>query len=300
MPIKVIHNPYSARWTSGKRLPEIKSALENANLEYDLDQTTGVGHAIDLAAEATQAGFPTIVAVGGDGTIGEVVNGIMLGAGDQKLPNFGVMPTGTANDLMCNIRQSLNLYQSAKVIASGNTRQIDLCQVNDRYFLNNAGIGLEPFTTTVQEKIPWLQGSTRYLLATLLSILRNPQWHMRLQWDHGEYDGPATMVSISNGPQTGGVFYTVPHADPFDGKLSFVHGHIQSRFKILQVLPATMKPGKGNYVEHPAIHEEHCTWLKVQVEPATPAHTDGELFDRNIQELGYRIFPAKIPILMQK
>lgn len=298
MTIKVIHNPYSARWTSGKRLPEIRAAFERLNLDYDLVQTTGPGHAIDLAAEAAQAGFPTIVAAGGDGTIGEVINGIMLGAGDNHLPKFGVMPTGTANDLICNIRQSVNLNKAAEVIANGKTRQIDLCQVNDRYFLNNAGIGLEPFTTTVQERIPWLHGTSRYLLATILSILRNPQWQMRLEWDHGKYEGPVTMVSISNGPQTGGVFFTVPHADPFDGKLSFVYGHIQSRVKILQVLPDTMKPAEGNYVEHPAIHEEHCTWLKVQVEPATPAHTDGELFDRSIKELAYRIYPAKIPILL--
>jgi diacylglycerol kinase family enzyme len=59
-----------------------------------------------------------------------------------------------------------------------------------------------------------------------------------------------------------------------------------------------MKPDKGSYVEHPAVHEEHCTWLKVHVDPATPAHTDGELFDRQIHDLEYRIYPSRVPILM--
>jgi len=298
MTIKIIHNPYSARWTSGKRLPELKDALDVCNLKYDLVQTNGPGHAIELAAQAAQKGYEHIVAAGGDGTIGEVVNGIMQGIGDRPVPKFGVLPLGTANDLMCNIRQSRDLNTAARVIAEGHTQQIDLCRVNQRYFLNNAGLGFEPFTTVIQEKIKFLHGTFRYLYAALLSVIDNPQWHMHLRWDDGEYNGPVTMVSISNGPQTGGVFYTVPHADPFDGKLSFVYGHIQNRLKILQILPRTMKPDQGSYVDHPAIHEEHCTSLKLHVEPSTPAHTDGELFDRRIHDLEYRIYPAKIPILM--
>jgi diacylglycerol kinase (ATP) len=283
MTIKIIHNPYSARWSSAKRLPELKAALEAHQLDFDLEQTERPGHAIELASQAVQEGYETIVAAGGDGTIGEVVNGIMQGAGDGLLPKFGVLPLGTANDLMCNLHQPLDLHHAVGVIASGHTRLIDLCQVNQRYFINNAGLGFEPFTTTIQEKIHFLHGTFRYLFAALLSIINNPQWHMDLQWDAGEYSGPVTMVSISNGPQTGGVFYTVPHADPFDGKLSFVYGYIPNRLKILQILPRTMK---------------HCTWLKVHVDPATPAHTDGELFDRQIHDLEYRIYPSRVPILM--
>ena len=128
-------------------------------------------------------------------------------------------------------------------------------------------------------------------LATLFSILKNPQWRMRLEWDDGEYEGPVTLVSISNGPVTGGIFYTVPHADPFDGKLSFVYGHIGSRLKILQVLPKIMNPDEGNYTEHPSVHEHHSTWLKVHIENGSPAHTDGELFALNIQDAEYRIHP---------
>ena len=300
MTIKIIHNPYSARWRSSKRWPEAEQALRTAGIDYDLTQTEGPGHAIELAADAVLKGYPAIIAAGGDGTIGEVVNGIMQGASGQKIPDFGVLPLGTANDLMCNLGLPLDLPSAVNVIASGKTRYLDLCQVNDRYFVNNAGLGLEPYTTTIQEKIQVLRGIIRYLVATIISIGHNPKWNVDLEWDGGEYHGPVTMVSISNGPQTGGVFYTVPHADLFDGKLSFVYGYVDSRFQMLSILPKVMKPDKGNYIEHPAIHEEHCTYLKVKIEPGSPAHTDGELFDRNINHLHYRLFPAKIPMLMGK
>lgn len=300
MPIKIIHNPYSARWQSAKRLPAAKQALKAAGLEYDLVQSQGPDHAVELASEAVRSGYQTIIAAGGDGTIGEVVNGIMQGSINNPIPNFGVLPLGTANDLVCNLGLPLDLETAAKVIASGITRNIDLCRVNDRYFINNAGLGLEPYTTTVQERIPILHGTYRYLLATIISIFRNPKWSIDLEWDGGEYHGPVTMVSVSNGPQTGGVFYTVPHANPFDGKISFVYGYIDSRIEIFRVLPKVMKPDEGNYVEHPSIHEKHCSWIKVHIKPGSPTHTDGELFDRDIHHLHYSIYPAKIPILMGK
>jgi diacylglycerol kinase family enzyme len=89
-----------------------------------------------------------------------------------------------------------------------------------------------------------------------------------------------------------------PHANPFDGALTFVHGYMATRSQILRLLPRTMKPGAGNYVEHPAIHELNTTWLRVNAERPTPAHADGEIFSLAIQELKYSIQPGRLPVLM--
>lgn len=295
----VIQNPYSNRWTSLKRHDEVIKALDDSGLDYKIVCTEKPREATELARKAVGEGFETIVAAGGDGTIGEVITGIVLGAGeDGPFPKFGVLPLGSANDLMANLGLPIELNEAVKVIASGKTRQIDLCKADEIYFLNNAGLGLEPFVTTVQEKIKRVQGDLRYLLATLISIMRNPKWTMKLEWDDGAYEGKVTLVSIGNGARTGGVFYTVPNADPFDGKLSFVYGYLPTRLKILQLLPRTMKPGEGNYVEHPAVNEVNSTWLKVQIQPGTPAHADGEIYSHSTYQAEYKVFPAKIPILM--
>jgi diacylglycerol kinase family enzyme len=143
-----------------------------------------------------------------------------------------------------------------------------------------------------------VKGVLRYLLATLVAIARNPQWQMDLEWDGGEYHGPVTLVSVGNNPRTGGIFYTVPNASPFDGKLSFVYGHVPTRLEILRTLPKLMKPNVGNYTEHPAVHEVHTSWLRIHTEPSTPAHTDGEIFDLAIQDLDFQISPASVPILL--
>lgn len=237
MTAKVILNPYSSQWSAGKRQHEVESALNDAGVKYQLAQTKEPGHAIALAGEALTQGFNPIIAAGGDGTISEVVNGIMLASSNKPLPALGIMPLGTANDLVVNLGMSVDIPASAHIIAGGATKYLDVCQVNERYFVNNAGLGLESYISNVQNSLTKIHGLLRYLLATLIGISHNPQWKMKLEWDDGSYDGPVTLISIGNAPLTGGVFYTVPHADPFDGKLSAIYGHIPTRLKILGALP---------------------------------------------------------------
>jgi diacylglycerol kinase (ATP) len=299
MTIKIIFNPYSARWTSLKRQSEMIAALEAANIDFDISTTEKPGHGIEQTKKAIKEGFKTIIAAGGDGTIQEVLNGIMKSSYALTLPTLGFIPLGTANDLIANLKLPTDINKAVKIISSGKTRLIDICQVNEHYFLNNAGLGLEPYITTVQERIKYPRGIPRYLLATIIGIAHNPQWEVEIKWDDGEYTGPVTMISVGNGARTGGLFYTVPNAYPFDGKLTFVYGSIQSRLEILKTLFMVMKPKEGNYTEHPAVNQIHCTWVKVHINPGTPAHSDGELFSKNINQLQYKIHPKALPIIIE-
>ncbi len=298
MTAKVILNPFSGRGDALKRLDEMKAALVAAGVAYELVVTERPLHAIQLAQVAVQQGFSPIIAAGGDGLLNEVLNGVAAAAGEADWPTFGVMPMGSANDLIENLGMSTDLTAAAQVIAKGQVRRLDMGVVNGRVFHNNAGLGLESRISVIQNRLTWARGIFRYLSATLMGIMQNPQWQMHLEWDDGEYSGPVTLVSIGNAPRTGGIFYTVPHADPFDGKLTFVYGHIPTRLQILRVLPRTMKPDVGSYVEHPAVHEVHTTWLKVRAKTPTPMHADGEIVSEAVQELSYEILPQKLPILM--
>jgi diacylglycerol kinase (ATP) len=207
---------------------------------------------------------------------------------------------GTANDLADNLHVPKDLNAAAQIIRSGHTRPLDVCEVNQRYFVNNSALGMETAVTVIQMEMKHVHGVIRYLLATLIAIARNPQWHMKIVWEGGEYHGPVTLVSVGNNPRTGGIFYTVPHADPFDGKLSFIYGSIPTRWKIIRALPKLFNAAEGNITELPAVHEVHTPWLRIHTEPGTPAHTDGEVFDQDIQDLEYRIHPGKLPMLLPR
>jgi diacylglycerol kinase family enzyme len=276
----------------------IIASLQSIGLDFDLVMTEAPNHGTELAYQAVKSGFTPIISAGGDGSVSEVMNGIVSAAQDGHIepPALGILPLGTANDLMVNLGIPTDIPGAVKVIAVGVPRRIDLGQVTAwdlsgnskkiRYFDNNSAIGLEPNVTLIQQRISWLRGSIRYIVATLIAVAKNPQWNMQLEWEDGEYSGPVTLVTAGNNPLTGGVFYMAPHADPYDGKLNCVYGYIPSRMQILRVLPRTMKAGAGNYVEHPAIHEINVSWLKIHTDQPTPLHAE------------YRLLPGYLPVLM--
>jgi YegS/Rv2252/BmrU family lipid kinase len=301
----IILNPYSNRWQAGARKPEIQAALTATGFDAEIVETTAPGHGIQLAAQATAEGRTPIIAAGGDGTLSEVINGMMQGHALPGNPDktrpigpFGIIPVGTANDLGDQLGIPREIPQAIATILQGKTRTIDLCQSNDRYFVNNAGLGLESYVTILQARMKRLNGIPRYLAATLLGILHHPTWHMRLEWEGGDYTGPVTLISIGNWARTGGVFYTVPHATADDGKITFIHGYIPTRLKTFMALPMILKPQAGNITEHPLVQEINTTWLKVHSETPTPAHADGEIISPGLQDVEFRILPEKLQVLV--
>ena len=297
MSATVILNPYANRWNSRSRWPQAEAALKAAGVAFELQVTDGPGHAIQIAERAArEARFP-IIAAGGDGTIGEVVNGLGLAQGDGPLGPLGILPLGSANDLGYALRIPTDLQAAARVIATGEVRLMDLGRVDGKLFANNSAVGLEPFVTTLQVKITRVKGMLRYLVAALQGIWARPAWTARLAWDDGSYEGPLTLMSIGIGSRSGGVFYMIPHADPFDGKFTFAFGYRSGRREMLALLPRAMKPDKGSYVEAEGMWEINTTRLKVHLDKPSPAHTDGELFSEMVSDLDYELLPARLRIL---
>jgi len=300
MKIKVLLNPYSNRWNAQKRWPQAEAALKSVGVDFDLSVSEHPDHLVDLAAESVKQGFSTIVVAGGDGSIGEVVNGIAsYWDGKGKFPaNLGIIPLGSANDFVFSLGLPLDLNEAAQVIANGKTRSVDLCKCNERFFLNNSAGALEPYVTTKHEQIHWIKGMARYLVAAMWAIMGKPQWQGEMKWDGGEYKGPLSLFSVGNGRRTGGFFMT-PHADPFDGKLTLAFGYRGTRLGLFTALPRAFKEGKGNYVEMDGMREIHCTHLHIHLDQPSPAHTDGELFDSWLTDFDYRIFPGAVQVLMK-
>ena len=300
MTVKVILNPYSNRWNSQRRWAEADRALRTTGVDFDLSVSEHPHHIPDLAAAAVRKGFTTIVVAGGDGSIGEAINGI-ASVWDEKSPfpaTLGLLPLGTANDLYDNLGMPREtLKDPARIIAGGNTRSIDLAKCNDHYFVNNSACGLEPYVSTKQEKITWISGVPRYLVAAVQGIMDNPTWNAKLEWDGGSYEGPLNLVSVGNGARTGGVFFMTPHANLYDGKLTFIYGYRETRREMFGALPRAMKQGDGNIAEVEWVHEIDCTHLKIKLDHSSPAHTDGELFPDWVTDLEYKVFPSTVKIL---
>ncbi len=298
MTVKVILNPYSNRWNARKRWPEAQAALKAAGVDFSFDISERPGGIEPLASSAVRNGFDTVVIAGGDGSIGEVVNGLAANwTPGQPFPaKLGILPMGSANDFAFAVGLPLSLQEAARVIASGSTLQVDLCKCNDRFFLNNSGAGLEPYVTTKHEQIQFIKGITRYLVAAVWAIMDKPEWRGSIAWDDGEFNGPLSLISIGNGRRTGGFFMT-PHADPCDGKLTLAFGYRGTRLGLFATLPRAFKEGAGSYIELPGMREVNATRIQIHLDKPSPAHVDGVLFPRWLIDFQYSIFPSAVPVL---
>lgn len=299
MTAKVILNPYSNRWNSEKRWPEAESALKTAGVDFDLAVSQHKGQIIELAEQAVNEKFSPIIVAGGDGSIGDAANGLMRAAGSGKgaLPPLGILPTGSANDLVYALGLPTDLAEAARVIAAGKTRAIDLGRLNDHYFVNNSAAGLEPYVTIKHEKIHWIKGMARYMVAAVQAILDKLEWQGTIKWDGGEYTGKFSLITVGNGRRTGGFFMT-PHADPFDGKLTLAYGYRSTRLGLFQALPRAFNEDKGSYVEMEGMREVQVTRVSIHLDKPSPAHTDGELLPEWIRDFEYEVLPQRLNILM--
>lgn len=293
MRVKVILNPYANRWGARAQAPATMDAFREVGVKCDLEITTAPGEGIALAENAARGAYDAIVAAGGDGTINEVINGVLRAAGDEVTKPFGIVPLGTANDFNLMAGLPKTIAESVAVIAAGHTRRIDAGQVNDRFFINNSAAAMEPMVTLENIKMTRLSGEIRYVVALLRALVRLKPWHMHLAWDGGGYDGPAYLLSVCNSPRTGG-FMMAPGAVLDDGLLDMVFAPQVSKGTVVAIL---LKLMRGEHIHHPAVTFKRVTAIDLTSRPGTPVHSDGEVFTESAETVTYRVLPAKVRLL---
>jgi len=292
--LKVVLNPYAGRWKAKEHIEPLKEELGRLDVDYELAVTNSPGEGTIIAREAIEAGYEKVVAVGGDSTVSEVVNGLIQASGEHQAGDLGIIPLGSANDLADILKIPRDLRAACQKVVAGRTRVIDVGQVNDHFFDNNSAVGLEPLVTIEAEKIKRIRGPLRYLLAALRTIIKDPVWQAHIEWDAGTYKGPISIVSIGNSPRTGGSFWMTPHARLDDGKLDVVFAPPLSRFNLLRLLPMTFN---GKHIHHDAVTYLRVTSLHITISP-TPLQADGEVLDRQATQLTYTILPGKLRVIV--
>ncbi len=300
MTAQVILNPYANRWRAGARANAVMEALKEVGLSAELTVSERPEHAIHLARQATAAGYQPIIAAGGDGTVNEVINGILQATPDsQPTPPFAIMPIGTANDFAKMQGIPLNLTLAAQAITSGQKRQIDAGAINGswqtgpRYFINNSAVAMEPMITLENIRMKRLSGEIRYIVALARGVIKLKAWQQHIQWDGGGYEGPTYLLSVCNGPRTGG-FPIAPGARVDDGLFDFVFVPQVPKWTVLAILFRLMQ---GKHIYHSAVTFRRTTQLALHSNPVTPVHADGELFTQTATAVFYHILPRKVTLL---
>lgn len=265
-------------------------------LEVAHAHTEGPGHAETLAADAVRAGWPVVVAMGGDGTIHEVVNGLLRAAGeDGAPPPLGIVPCGSGNDFVKALGTPTDPEAAARALARAPGRPVDAGRVNQRHFVNGVGVGFDARVAFRARSIPWLKGTPLYGTALLAELRRNVSPSVRLRIDGVDVaHEPVTLITVSNGPSHGGGFLLCPAARADDGALDVLVAASLPRRGILRFLARSLKGSHGGL---PGIRFHLGRSVEITSDDPLPVHVDGELLDHAAHRLAIDVLPGRLKVL---
>jgi diacylglycerol kinase (ATP) len=307
--VKVILNPYAKRGLARKQVSRVRSVLADSGIKADLTIIERKSQARQEAMAAAFGPYDAVVVAGGDGTLHDVINGLMIASSGGQTCPVGILPLGTANDFYDMAGLPPDLDDAVQVIAGGSKRQIDagsVRYVDDSssnggssnyqgcFFDNNCALAMEPVVTQQADQITFPSGSMRYVVAVAKTLLHMKAWNMQIVWDNGAYEGPIYLLSIANTPRTGGVFMISPEASMDDGLFDFVFAPVLPKAQVLALLPRLLN---GSHIHHPKVVSGRTTKMHIKSQPGTPIHADGEIISEGATMVEYRILPGKITLL---
>ncbi len=252
------------------------------------------GHASELAMAAVRAGAERVIAVGGDGAVHEVANGLIAARSSAAL---GVVPIGTGNDfakLVGVYRHSLD--RAVQRLVAAVPRRFDAGKVLDEYFVNTLGFGFGPAVVATRNASPALKGFLSYLVPVLRTFASfRPPW-FDIRADAHQESGNMMMVEVCNGTTAGGSYRFAPAADPQDGLLDICIIRKVGLPKFLAALPRVMRGTHLGMKEVTLVRSRSLTIHS----PEAPLlmHLDGELRTSGAREATVTVEPGCLNVLV--
>jgi diacylglycerol kinase (ATP) len=265
----VIVNPAAGGRTAIRAWQRIRD-----HLDADCAITERPGHARQLAQAAANSGYERVIAIGGDGTVSEVADG--LARSDTAL---GIVRAGTGNDIGQNLGIPNDPVAAARLATTGTPRSIDLCELHtgarSAHFLGIAGFGFDAEVAWRANRLPKLWGGTApYVAGVLQTLWRYRSPRMRLTLDDQVVEERVFLVAVGNCPTYGGGMRIAPRAQPDDGLLDVCLVKDLSRVEVLRIMPRLYS---GGHIGHPAVQMFRCRSVSAGADARVLCQADGEL-----------------------
>jgi diacylglycerol kinase (ATP) len=270
----VIVNPRSGGGQAGRTVGQVRAILERRLGPVDLAITERPMHAIDLARDAATRGRALVVAVGGDGTLHEVANGVLEAGGDAAV---GYIGQGTGADFRRTLGLEHRLDAYVEAIAGGRERRIDAGRVRYRasdgstrmrWFVNVLSAGLGGLVDAyVSETTKALGGKAAYFWASFRALVRSERGRLRcdvtLGVDRGQRRLDTFMIAICNGGFFGGGMHVAPMAKPDDGRFEVISLDAPSK---LAFAASSLRIYDGKHLSVPGVQHFACDRIAVDLE----------------------------------
>ncbi len=291
----LIVNPEARHGTTARLVPVIEKLL--SNMPHETVMTSRMGDATAIAGKAR--GYDVLVAVGGDGTVHEVLNGLMAHPADRR-PALGLIPTGSGNDTRRTLGVPADVTTAARELIAGERRRFDVGRCNGIYFNNSFAAGLDAVVTAkaVEYKVTKHREGLWLYLTALLHVLWNDldSFPMSISFDGAEsapHDN--LIIAVTNGPTYGGGFRIAPDAEPDDGLFEVCSIDPLSLPEALVRLPFLVM---GRHTHMKPVHMSRHRSVRIESESPLPAQVDGELLLENQYDIG--ILPGAIECIVPR
>lgn len=300
--IKLIINPNAdlgRAWRLGEDLNRVVAEFGGA----DWSGTVYPTHATQLAIQAADEGYETVVSIGGDGTTHEIINGLMMIPAERR-PRLGVVPVGTGNDFAHSVGVPIRPEIAMRQVFSGTPKKVDLAVVVDEhgrqeYWDNTFGIGFDATVTLRSRRVPVLRGFFVYLVSVIQTIVLNyDAAHLKVQTDNESWEDDILMLVMCNGPREGGGFHVAPEAVNNDGHLDYAGIMKVSRLMMFRLIPEVMKGTHGRFKQ---VRMNRFRQMKVESDRPLFIHIDGEIyagFGSNVRQLSIEILPGALEVMV--
>jgi len=292
----VIVNPAAGRGAARRAESVVARAFRSQGWAVDVVRTEGPGHGQELAAQAVSQGARHVIAVGGDGTVHEVANGLLRSATDAAL---GVVPIGSGNDFA----KLLGVYGHDPVravarLVTASSRRFDAGRVLGEWFVNSVGFGFGPAVVQMRNRMVHLRGFLSYLVPIVKTFFKFEPPVFDVAAPGFRERGYMMMIEVCNGTTAGGSYRFAPDADPADGKLDVCLIRRVSLPRFLLALPRVMR---GTHVTMREVAVIKTAKLVVRT-PEQPlvVHLDGELREPGVNECTVELERGRLNVLVAR
>jgi YegS/Rv2252/BmrU family lipid kinase len=297
----MIVNPVSGNGRAGQRWSGIEDRLRIEGAQFDVEFTREPGHATRLAQDAVAAGYRTIVAVGGDGTLNEVVNGLVADGRAAPEVKLGIIPAGTGSDFGRGIGLPRDPLEAALRLLKAEPRWFDMGQVacklgeatNVRYFINVAGLGFDgAVADRVNRSGKALGGTIPYLTNVVLTLFAYSNKRVHWTLDGQPRDEVLNSVIVANACYFGGGMKISPNSKTNDGLFHVITLGDWGRAEFLATVPRVYN---GTHLTHPKVKEYVGREITVQADDRMFLQAEGDLFGE--APATFKILPRAIQVL---
>lgn len=287
---KIIANPAAGRGRAQDAVSRTLELLARAGAQYDVEFTIGPGEASRIA-RAALTDFDAIIAVGGDGTVNEVLPAMLF----ANKP-LGIIPAGSGNDFIKSLNIPNNVDKAVQTILRGKTRLIDAGRINDSYFVNGVGIGFDAAVNRASYEFTGAQrGLTLYIRALLRTLGRYEPVPLTITMNNATWLQDAFLFSIGNGTTCGGGFKLTPNAVLDDGLLDVTLVKPISVPMLLRHIPKVFNGTIERVKEYATLYRT----MKVRVASAQPipVHVDGERYSAKDNTYEMEVLPKTLTVI---